>query len=69
MKFFNLFFRVHAVVVATPTFAHEYIVKSALNAKKSVFCEKPLAQERNVCIELYKLSKKVGKPLLTAFNR
>ncbi|XP_044742934.1 uncharacterized oxidoreductase YrbE-like [Chrysoperla carnea] len=61
--------KVHAVVVATPTFAHEHIVKSALNAKKAVFCEKPLAQERNVCIELYKLSKEVGKPLLTAFNR
>lgn len=61
--------KVNAVVVASPTFTHEQIVKSALNAKKAVFCEKPIAEEREVCIELYKLAKKVGKPLLTAFNR
>ncbi|XP_037040496.1 myo-inositol 2-dehydrogenase-like [Bradysia coprophila] len=61
--------KVHAVVVASPTFTHEAIVIDALNAKKAVFCEKPIAETRANAEKCFEVAKKVGQPLLTAFNR
>ncbi|XP_011155614.1 myo-inositol 2-dehydrogenase [Solenopsis invicta] len=60
---------VDAVVVASPTYTHENIVIKALEAKKAVFCEKPIAENRADTVKCYEIAKKVGKPLFTAFNR
>ncbi|XP_011869045.1 PREDICTED: uncharacterized protein LOC105562651 [Vollenhovia emeryi] len=60
---------VDAVVVASPTFTHEDIVIKALEAKKAVFCEKPIAENISDIVKCYEIAKKVGRPLLCAFNR
>lgn len=60
---------VDAVVVASPTYTHELIVTNALNARKAVFCEKPIAEDRANTVTCYETAKKVGKPLFCAFNR
>lgn len=60
---------VDAVVVASPTYTHEGIVRKALEAKKAVFCEKPIAEDNVNSIKCYETAKKVGKPLFCAFNR
>lgn len=60
---------VDAVIVATPTGAHERIVAAALKARKAVFCEKPIAESREDTIRCYETAKKVGRPLFCAFNR
>ena len=43
-----------ACVIATPTESHEEIVMACLNARKAVFCEKPLANS----------AEAIGKSLL-----
>jgi len=60
---------VHFVVVASPTFTHEHIIAEALEAKKAVFCEKPIAEKLENTKKLFQLADKVGKPLFSAFNR
>lgn len=60
---------VDAVIVASPTYTHENIVIKALEAKKAVFCEKPIAENRTQTIHCYEIAKRVGKPLFCAFNR
>ncbi|XP_011685180.1 PREDICTED: trans-1,2-dihydrobenzene-1,2-diol dehydrogenase-like [Wasmannia auropunctata] len=60
---------VDAVVVASPTYTHEDIVIKALEAKKAVFCEKPIAENIQDTAKCYEIAKKVGKPLFCAFNR
>lgn len=60
---------VDAVVVASPTFTHEEIVRRALEAKKAVFCEKPIAEDTANSIKCYETARKIGKPLFCAFNR
>lgn len=60
---------VDAVVVASPTFTHEGIVTKALEARKAVFCEKPIAENRASTAKCYEMAKKVGRPLFCAFNR
>ncbi|KYQ50506.1 putative oxidoreductase yrbE [Trachymyrmex zeteki] len=60
---------VDAIFVASPTYTHEDIVIKALEAKKAVFCEKPIAEDRPSTVKCYEIAKKVGKPLFSAFNR
>lgn len=60
---------VDAVVVASPTYTHQTIVSRALEAKKAVFCEKPIAQNIAKTVDCYETARKVGKPLFCAFNR
>ncbi|XP_066600815.1 inositol 2-dehydrogenase-like [Prorops nasuta] len=60
---------IDAVIVASPTFTHEDIVTKALQAGKSVFCEKPIAETREATMRIYDTAMKMGKPLLSAFNR
>jgi len=55
--------------VASPTYTHEDIIIKALEAKKAVFCEKPVAENRPDTVKCYEIAKKVGKPLFCAFNR
>ncbi|XP_076236405.1 putative oxidoreductase YrbE [Calliopsis andreniformis] len=61
--------QVDAVIVASPTYTHEMIVRKALEAKKAVFCEKPIAETRDSTIKCYDTAKRIGKPLFCAFNR
>ena len=60
---------VDAVFVTTPTDSHESYVVRALNAKKAVFCEKPIAPEIKAINDCYNLASKVNIPLFCAFNR
>ncbi|XP_031829872.1 putative oxidoreductase YrbE [Nomia melanderi] len=60
---------IDAVLVASPTYTHGSIVRQALEAKKAVFCEKPIAEDRTTTLKCYETAQKVGKPLLSAFNR
>ncbi|XP_022235200.1 uncharacterized protein LOC106475363 isoform X2 [Limulus polyphemus] len=61
--------RVIAVVICTPTYSHELLVKKALETGKAVLCEKPLSLSREGAAECYEAASKAGKPLLCAFNR
>ncbi|XP_067006624.2 uncharacterized oxidoreductase YrbE [Anabrus simplex] len=61
--------RVDAVIVASPTYTHEEIVRKALESRKAVFCEKPIAGDIATTTKMYELADKVGKPLFCAFNR
>ncbi|XP_012532501.2 myo-inositol 2-dehydrogenase [Monomorium pharaonis] len=60
---------VDAVVVSSPTFTHEDIVIKALEAKKAVFCEKPIAENSTDTAKCYEIAKKAGKLLFCAFNQ
>ncbi|XP_014486066.1 PREDICTED: inositol 2-dehydrogenase-like [Dinoponera quadriceps] len=60
---------VDAVIVASPTFTHENIVGKALKARKAVFCEKPIADNRGNILTCYEMAMRVGRPLFCAFNR
>ena len=50
--------RVSVVVLNTPNYLHYGQVKEALNAGKSVFCEKPLTLRVEEAQELFALAKK-----------
>lgn len=60
---------VDAIIVASPTFTHEDIVIKALKARKAVFCEKPIAENRTDTAKCYEIAKTVDRPLFCAFNR
>nr|CAD7404955.1 unnamed protein product [Timema cristinae] len=61
--------KVDAVVVASPTYTHEDIVRKSLEKGKAVFCEKPVAGDIASTKRCYEKAKQVGQPLFTAFNR
>lgn len=60
---------VRAVVVTSPTYTHENIVKNALEHNKAVFCEKPIAEDMDKSRRCFEKAKEVGEPLFAAFNR
>ena len=35
---------VKGVIIATVTYTHEFFVKKCIEAKKTIFCEKPIAE-------------------------
>ena len=51
--------RVVAVIVATPTYAHEPLIRNALESGKHVFCEKPIATTEDAVVKCYDLADKV----------
>jgi len=61
--------KVDAIIVCTPTYTHEEIVKNALLNNKGVFCEKPIAGDIAGTLACYETAEKTGKPLLCSFNR
>ena len=50
---------VSAVIVATPTYAHEPLIRNALESGKHVFCEKPIATTEEAVAHCYDLATKV----------
>ncbi|XP_022090121.1 uncharacterized protein LOC110978999 isoform X2 [Acanthaster planci] len=58
-----------AIIVCTPTDAHERIVRASLKAAKSVFCEKPVATSITAVNSCYEEAEKNGCFLFCAFNR
>ena len=37
---------VKGVIICTVTYTHEHFVKNCIQAKKAIFCEKPIAESR-----------------------
>ncbi|RWS00617.1 inositol 2-dehydrogenase-like protein [Dinothrombium tinctorium] len=60
---------VAAIVIATPIHTHEKLVLNALEAKKAVFCEKPLAYTYEGMRNCYSVARKSNLTLFCAFNR
>lgn len=60
---------VDAVVVVTPTKFHHDIVIAAANAKKHIFCEKPMAMNAQECLEMEQAAKKNHVKLQIGFMR
>lgn len=60
---------VDAVIVATPTDAHEETVLAALEAGKPVLTEKPLARQVSEIDSCFRLAEQQGLPLFVAFQR
>ncbi len=60
---------IDAVIVATPTDAHEDCVMAALAAGKPVLTEKPLARHVSQIDACFRLAEQRGLPLFVAFQR
>ena len=60
---------VDAVVVVTPTQYHRQIVAAAAEAKKHVFCEKPMASTVEECVEMERACRRNGVALQIGFMR
>ena len=60
---------VDAVVVVSPTNLHKQIVIDCANAKKHVFCEKPMAMNTSECDEMVKACDANGVKLQIGFMR
>jgi predicted dehydrogenase len=58
-----------AVVIVTPTFTHRDIVTKAAQAKKHVFCEKPMSVRVEEAREMIDAAHKNGVKLQIAFMR
>ncbi len=61
--------QVDAVVVVAPTNLHKEIVINAANAKKHVFCEKPMAMDSQECQEMIEACEKNKVKLQIGFMR
>jgi myo-inositol 2-dehydrogenase/D-chiro-inositol 1-dehydrogenase/scyllo-inositol 2-dehydrogenase (NAD+) len=60
---------IDAVIVVTPTQFHRDIVIAAANAKKHVFCEKPMASTARECDEMIEACRENGVRLQLGFMR
>jgi len=58
---------VKAVVICTPTPTHIDLIKSAINAGKDVFCEKPLCEYHQDPSELKELIKKTNRIVMVGY--
>ena len=60
---------IHAVIVVSPTNLHKDIVIDCANAKKHIFCEKPMAINTQECDEMIEACEKNGVKLQIGFMR
>lgn len=60
---------VDSVVICTPTWTHEDLVRKALIAGKSVFCEKPVTKDDEQIADIYNVAEALGLVLYCAFMR
>lgn len=58
-----------AVVVVSPTNLHKQIVIDCANAKKHIFCEKPMAMNTQECDEMVRACEENGVKLQIGFMR
>lgn len=57
------------VIIATVTFTHEEYVKKCIQAKKAIFCEKPIAGNLKDTVSCYEEAERADVPIFCAFNR
>jgi len=55
---------IDAVVIATPPFTHKELTVTAAEAKKHVFCEKPMAPTTSDCLEMIRACERNGVKLM-----
>lgn len=60
---------IEAVLIATSTPTHAFIIKDSAKAGKQIFCEKPLAMELSEIDEALEAVEKAGVKLQVGFNR
>jgi myo-inositol 2-dehydrogenase / D-chiro-inositol 1-dehydrogenase len=60
---------IEAVLIATNTDTHAFIVKDVANARKHIFCEKPLALDLESIDDVMKTVEKTGIKLQVGYNR
>src|SRR5690606_15438487 len=60
---------VDAVLIASPTSLHSAQLRSAANAGKAIFCEKPVANDLGETIDAMAEVKRAGVPFQIGFNR
>jgi len=60
---------VDAVIVCVPASAHHEYVIAALEAKKHVLCEKPMAISTKQAIEMIDAEQRSGKKLMISYNQ
>jgi len=60
---------VKGVIICTVTYTHEHFVKKCIQAKKAIFCEKPIAESLQDTVSCFEEAEKNGVPLFCAFNR
>ena len=60
---------IDAVIVVTPTKFHHEIVVEAAGAKKHIFCEKPMAMNREECLAMNEAARANGVNLQIGFMR
>jgi myo-inositol 2-dehydrogenase / D-chiro-inositol 1-dehydrogenase len=61
--------RVEAIVVCTPTATHKPIILKACEAKKHVFCEKPVSMQWQAIVECFDAAEKAGIKLYCGYQR
>jgi myo-inositol 2-dehydrogenase/D-chiro-inositol 1-dehydrogenase len=60
---------IEAVLIATNTDTHAFIVKDAANVGKHIFCEKPLALDLASIDDVMRIVEKTGVKLQVGYNR
>ncbi len=60
---------IEAVLIATNTDTHAFIVKDSANAGKQIFCEKPLALNLSDIDDVMEIVEKTGIKLQVGYNR
>jgi len=60
---------IDAILIATPHNTHAKFITESLEAKKDVFCEKPLCINSKQLEQIIKAYKSSGKQLMVGFNR
>jgi predicted dehydrogenase len=60
---------IDAVFIITPTNKHDFIVKDCAEAKKHIFCEKPMAETLEKAIEMEKYIKKAKVKFQVGYMR
>ncbi|WP_253204118.1 inositol 2-dehydrogenase [Rhizobium sp. X9] len=60
---------IDAVVIASAADSHPHLIQRAVETKKAIFCEKPLARDLNAVRSVAHLVEQSKLPFLLAFNR
>lgn len=64
----ELYKKIDAVIIATPTFTHYNLVMEAIQKGKHILCEKPMAVRLSETEEMLEMSRKKNKICAIGFN-